>query len=96
MRACFERMHIVEATHALTSDARPVAALRRGKGSSLWLALEQVSRGSANACVSAGSTAAILALGVKLLGMLAGDRTTGIDVPCTFGLWSYQLAGSGC
>ena len=69
---CFGRIHIVEATHALTSDARPLAALRRGKGSSLWLALEQVANGRANACVSAGSTAAILALGVKLLGMLPG------------------------
>lgn len=69
---CFGRIHIVEATHALPSDARPLAALRRGKGSSLWLALEQVANGRANACVSAGSTAAILALGVKLLGLLPG------------------------
>ena len=71
-RQCFERLHTVFATHALASDARPVAALRRGKGSSLWIALEQVADGHATACVSAGSTAAILALGVKLLGMLPG------------------------
>ena len=69
---CFERLDTIDATHALASDARPVAALRRGKGSSLWLALEQVANGRANACVSAGSTAAMLALGVKLLGMLPG------------------------
>ena len=69
---CFERLHIVDAIHALPADARPVAALRRGKGSSLWLALEQVANGKADACVSAGSTAAILALSVKLLGMLPG------------------------
>lgn len=69
---CLGRLHTIDATHALSSDARPVAALRRGKGSSLWLALEQVANGRANACVSAGSTAAILALGVKLLGMLPG------------------------
>lgn len=70
--SCFQRIRIVEAMHALSSDARPVAALRRGKGSSLWLALEQVADGRADACVSAGSTAALLALGVKLLGMLPG------------------------
>jgi glycerol-3-phosphate acyltransferase PlsX len=69
---CFPRLTIVSASHALASDARPVAALRRGKGSSLWLALEQVASGQASACVSAGSTAALLALGVKLLGMLPG------------------------
>lgn len=70
--SCFDRLIIIDASHALASDARPVAALRRGKGSSLWLALEQVANGGANACVSAGSTAAMLALGVKLLGMLPG------------------------
>lgn len=71
-RHCFKRLQIIDATHALAADARPVAALRRGKGSSLWLALEQVANGRANACVSAGSTAALLALGVKLLGLLPG------------------------
>lgn len=72
LKHCLDRLHPIYATHALSSDARPVAALRRGKGSSLWLALEQVANGQASACVSAGSTAAMLALGVKLLGMLPG------------------------
>jgi glycerol-3-phosphate acyltransferase PlsX len=67
-----DRLTLIEASHALASDARPVEALRRGKGSSLWLAMEQVASGQADACVSAGSTAAMLALGVKLLGMLPG------------------------
>ncbi len=71
-RAVSDRITIIEASHALASDARPVEALRRGKGSSLWLAMEQVADGSAHACISAGSTAAMLALGVKLLGMLPG------------------------
>ena len=72
LKHCFGRLKIMDATHALATDARPVAALRRGKGSSLWHALEQVANGQAGACVSAGSTAAMLALGVKLLGMLPG------------------------
>ena len=72
LQHCFERLRIVQAAHALDADARPVAALRRGRGSSLWLALEQVAEGRAGACVSGGSTAALLALGVKLLGMLPG------------------------
>lgn len=72
LKSCLERLKIIDATHALASDARPVAALRRGKGSSLWLAMEQVATGQADACVSAGSTAAMLALGVKLLGLLPG------------------------
>ena len=72
LKSSFERLHTIDAVNALLPDARPVAALRRGKGSSLWVALEQVANGRASACVSAGSTAAMLALGVKLLGMLPG------------------------
>ncbi len=71
-RPLLQRIHMVSATHVLTSDARPIEALRRGSGSSLRLAMEQVSCGRAVACVSAGSTAAMLALGVKVLGMLPG------------------------
>jgi len=102
---CFQRLKIVSATHALASDARPVAALRRGKGSSLWLALEQVAKGEASACVSAGSTAAILALGVKLLGMLPGierpalmsrvpsasGHTNLLDLGANLNVSAYQL-----
>jgi len=69
---CLDRVGFVDASHTLAPDARPVAALRRGRGSSLWLALEQVANGRASACVSAGSTAALLALGVRLLGLLTG------------------------
>ena len=72
LKHCMQRLSVIEATHAMASDARPVEALRRGKGSSLWLAIEHVASGDADACVSAGSTAAMLALGVKLLGMLPG------------------------
>lgn len=78
---CLERLELCEASHALASDARPVAALRRGKGSSLWLALEQVAEGRASASVSAGSTAALLALGVKLLGMLPGIERPALMSP---------------
>ena len=102
---CFQRLRIVAATHALASDARPVAALRRGKGSSLWLAMEQVADGHASACVSAGSTAAILALGVKLLGMLQGierpalmsripsasGHTSLLDLGANLNVSAYQL-----
>jgi glycerol-3-phosphate acyltransferase PlsX len=76
-----ERLVLCAASHALAQDARPVAALRRGKGSSLWLALEQVAEGRANACVSAGSTAAMLALSVKLLGMLPGIERPALMSP---------------
>lgn len=67
-----QQLRVIEASHSLAADARAIEALRRGKGSSLWLAMEQVAGGHAQACVSAGSTAAMLALGVKLVGLLPG------------------------
>ena len=102
---CFSRLESVDATHALAPDARPVAALRRGKGSSLWVALAQVASGRASACVSAGSTAAMLALGVKLLGMLPGierpalmsrvpsasGHTSLLDLGANLNVSAYQL-----
>jgi len=102
---CFDRLETIDAVHALAADARPVAALRRGKGSSLWVALEQVAAGRASACVSAGSTAAMLALGVKLLGMLAGierpalmsrvpsasGHTSLLDLGANLNVSAYQL-----
>ena len=66
------QLSVIEASHSLATDARAMEALRRGKDSSLWLAMEQVANGKADACVSAGSTAAMLALGVKLVGLLPG------------------------
>jgi glycerol-3-phosphate acyltransferase PlsX len=53
-------------------DAKPVAALRRGSGSSMWHALQLLADGEAGACVSGGGTAALMTLGVRLVGMLPG------------------------
>ena len=100
-----ERLSVINASHALASDARPVEALRRGRGSSMWLAIEQVADNHAHACVSAGSTAAMLALGVKLLGMLPGierpalmskvpsatGHTSLLDLGANLNVSAYQL-----
>jgi len=67
--------------------------------------MEQVAGGKASACVSAGSTAAILALGVKLLGMLPGierpalmsripsasGHTSLLDLGANLNVSAYQL-----
>jgi glycerol-3-phosphate acyltransferase PlsX len=66
------RLRVVAAEHVLDPAARPVAVLRRGAGSSLSVALEQVASGAAQACVSAGATGAIMTLAAKHLGMLPG------------------------
>ena len=67
-----ERLEVVAADSVLPMDAKPAAVLRRGRDSSMWNAFDLVAKGRAHACVSGGSTAAKMVLGVKLIGMLPG------------------------
>lgn len=85
--ATHERLKLVPVEKALPMDVSPVAALRRGQGSSLWEAIALVAGGRADACVSGGNTGAMMALGVRLVGML-----TGIERPV---LMAYLPHGSG-
>lgn len=66
------RLSIHHADSILAMDAKPVAVLRRGRDSSMWKAFELHAEGRADACVSGGNTAAMMVVGVKLLGMLPG------------------------
>ena len=52
-------------------DEKPAQAMRRGKGSSLWNAVEAVKTGEAGAIVSAGNTGALMAIAKLLLRMSA-------------------------
>ena len=52
-------------------DEKPAQAMRRGKGSSLWNAVEAVKSGEAGAVVSAGNTGALMAISKLLLRMSA-------------------------
>lgn len=65
------RLSLRHAPDILAMDAKPMAVLRRGS-SSMQLALQLVADGEAGACVSGGSTAALVALSVKIIGMLPG------------------------
>ena len=66
------RIEIHAAETVLPMDVKPAAVLRRGRDSSLWKAFERVADGAADACVSGGSTAAMMVCGVRVLGMLEG------------------------
>jgi glycerol-3-phosphate acyltransferase PlsX len=67
-----ERIGVVHAADVLPMDVKPAAVLRRGRDSSLWRSFELVADGTAAACVSSGNTAAMMVVGVKLLGTLPG------------------------
>jgi glycerol-3-phosphate acyltransferase PlsX len=67
-----QRISIVNATEIVAMDEDPLHALRHKKNSSMWLAINALSNNSADACVSAGNTGALLAMGKYLLKTFPG------------------------
>nr|WP_249138382.1 phosphate acyltransferase PlsX [Caulobacter sp. S6] len=54
-------------------DEKPAQAMRRGKGSSLWNAVEAIREGRAQAAVSSGNTGALMAISKLILRMVTPD-----------------------
>ncbi|WP_299203444.1 phosphate acyltransferase PlsX [uncultured Amphritea sp.] len=86
------RISIVNAENVIANDERPSHALRKRADTSMFRAISQVADGSAQACVSAGNTGALMALGRFTLKMLPGiDRPAIITaIPSVNGI-SYML-----
>jgi glycerol-3-phosphate acyltransferase PlsX len=80
--ALAERSRIVHTDTAIGMDDKPGQALRRGRGSSMWLALEAVQKGEADCAVSAGNTGALMALSKLILKTMPG-----IEWPVIAGQW---------
>ncbi len=69
------RLRALHALEVITMDESPATALRSKRQSSMRIALEQVKEGSADACVSAGNTGALMAIARFVLKTLDGiDR----------------------
>ena len=69
------RIQVLHAPEVVTMDEAPSSALRNKKNSSMRVAIEQVKKGQAHACVSAGNTGALMAISRYILKMLPGiDR----------------------
>ncbi len=69
------RLSILHASEQVTMDDPLEVALRRKKDSSMRVAIEQVKEGRSHACVSAGNTAALMAVSRYVLKTMAGvDR----------------------
>ena len=84
IKACgveHSRIHIEHASEIIDPDEHPANALRKKKNSSLRIAMEMVKRGDAQGCVSAGSTGAIIAGGVLVVGRLPGVDRPALAVP---------------
>jgi phosphate acyltransferase len=81
---------IVHTDVAIAMDDKPSQALRHGRRkSSMWLALDAVKRGEAQAAISAGNTGALMAMAKFCLRMLPG-----IERPAIAALWPTLLSES--
>jgi glycerol-3-phosphate acyltransferase PlsX len=75
--------HVVHTEVAVRMDDKPSQALRYGRWkSSMWLAIDAVRKGEADAAVSAGNTGALMAMARFNLKMMAG-----IERPAIAALW---------
>ncbi len=63
---------IIHADDIVAPDARPAQVLRRGKKTSMWLAVNEVATDNADAIVSAGNTGALMAMSKLQLKMISG------------------------
>lgn len=63
---------IIHADDIVAPDARPAQALRHGKKTSMWLAVNEVAMENADAIVSAGNTGALMAISKLQLRMISG------------------------
>lgn len=70
-----DRIIVRDATQVVTMEEKPQDALRKKKDSSMRVAIDMVKSGEAHACVSAGNTGALMAIGRFVLKTIDGvDR----------------------
>jgi glycerol-3-phosphate acyltransferase PlsX len=77
-----ERSRILHTDAVVEMQDKPSQAVRRGRSSSMWLALDAVHKGEADFMVSAGNTGALMAMSKLVLTSMPG-----IERPAIAGLW---------
>ncbi|MFN3623111.1 MAG: phosphate acyltransferase PlsX [Hyphomicrobium sp.] len=76
------KTRVVHTDLVVAMSDKPSQALRRGKGTSLWLAIDAVKSGEADVAVSGGNTGAFMAMSKLILRPMAG-----IERPAIAALW---------
>src|SRR5262245_25610294 len=76
------RVRIIHTDTAVGGEDKPGQALRRGKGTSMWLELEAVQKGDAECAISGGNTGALMAISKLILRTMPG-----IERPVIAGQW---------
>ncbi|MEY8365653.1 phosphate acyltransferase PlsX [Anaerovoracaceae bacterium 41-7] len=103
IRACLakygtisEKIEVIDASEEITNDEAPVKAVRTKKDSSIVKGLNLVKNKEADVFLSAGSTGALLAGGLFILGRIQGiDRPTLATVYPVIGMQPSLLVDTG-
>ncbi|WP_165971703.1 phosphate acyltransferase PlsX [Meridianimarinicoccus aquatilis] len=82
------RCEVRHAAGVVTMDTKPSQAMRNGKGTSMWEAIDAVKSGDAQVCVSCGNTGALMAMS-----MLRLRKIPGINRPAIACLWPSRNPG---
>lgn len=87
------RMTIIDTKEKINSDDEPVRAIRSKKQASMVLAAQAVKSGEADAMISLGSTGALLAAGLFIVGRIRGIDRPGLmpTLPTTDGAGFVML-----
>jgi glycerol-3-phosphate acyltransferase PlsX len=81
------RCELRHAAQVVSMSEKPSRALRDGRDSSMWRALETVARGEATVAVSCGNTGALMAMAIMVL-----RKAPGIDRPAIAVNWPARTA----
>lgn len=84
-----DRVDIRHADERVRMEDKPSQALRRGRNTSMWRAIESVAKGEAQVVLSAGNTGALMAMSMFQLKTIEG-----IDRPAIAALWPTKRGQS--
>src|ERR1700690_3602051 len=84
-----EKVTIQHTTERVRMEEKPSPALRRGRNTSMWRAIESVKKKEAEVAVSAGNTGALMAMSIVQLGTIEG-----ISRPAIAALWPTKRGQS--
>jgi glycerol-3-phosphate acyltransferase PlsX len=79
-RALAKRAEIRHAAKVVGMAEKPSQAIRRGRDSSMWHAVDAVAQGEAKVAVSAGNTGALMAISMFRMGLIEGISRPAIAV----------------
>ncbi len=90
------RSEVRHSDRVISMEEKPAQAMRRGKGTSMWNAVEAIREGQAAAAVSAGNTGALMAISKLILRMSADLERPALvaSIPQPNGLTTFLDVGA--